>query len=80
MDALGPFGANPRRPWLKSNGIPFRGFRRTTHVSFFGGDWDVHSGDDLDLDPWPIWAQAPPPPRPVEYNPTPGSRIFRSTA
>ena len=26
-------------PWVKTNGIPFWGFRCTTH---FGGDWDLH--------------------------------------
>ena len=32
-------------PWVKTNGIPFWGFRCTTHFStYFSGDWDVHQG------------------------------------
>ena len=39
---------------VKTNGIPFWGFRCTTHFrTDFSGDWDVHWGYDLDFDPWP---------------------------
>ena len=34
--------------------VPFWG-RCTTHFrTYFGGDWDVHWGYDLDFDPWPL--------------------------
>ena len=39
-----------------SKPIPFWG-RCTTHFrTYFGGDWDVHWGYDLDFDPWPYGA------------------------
>ena len=41
--------------WVKISGIPFWLVGEfTTHFGiYFGGDWDVHWGYDLDLDPWP---------------------------
>ena len=47
-------------------GIPFWG-RCTRFRTCFGGDWDVHWGNDLDFDPWPfnpikaflVWPEKP---------------------
>ena len=50
----GTFGATLKHSWLGSKPmVPFWG-RCTTHFrTYFSGDWDVHWGYNLDVDPWP---------------------------
>ena len=41
-------GLRPMWLWVKTNGIPFWGFRCTAHFrTYFGGDWDIHWGYGL---------------------------------
>ena len=56
-------------PWFKTNGIG-----APPILVYFSGDWDVHWGYDLDLDPWPhrcfalvvvwVWVKIKPPKKP----------------